>query len=402
MQVSTDLPQMWTTTVLSVADITKTARRSNHAFEMLKLILSRTAEKGLHVIIGAAQVPPKRSRISFDLLRSTCHRWTSLELLGRVRKADWMGDKYAGIAMYPEKGHLQGFASLESVTIESMATYEYRRKLLTALERAPKLRSINMRGLADTQKRGDPPPAFNGSLLSHFEIECFPSDWYIRGLSMCSNIQSLYINGFAGRALNFDAVVQLDKLRKLKVSFSSKSRKQWNVSPNICHILRLPGLEDGKVLSNTTQINLNQRGVSEGYHSFEAASPNARGYTPHAEGLSLPSPPGAYHVERASFKAQSFKIGVSVAQAYSLMSATGRVVSKLMKSKEGTGVLKSVDVVDKDITTKIQVELGRTSRIQILYRSKEILSRLQAQEPRNERDSEEAQCTVEIKMFADL
>ncbi|KAL0056684.1 hypothetical protein AAF712_016709, partial [Marasmius tenuissimus] len=174
--VSTDLPQMWTTIVLSVADITKTARRSNHAFEMLKLILARTAEKDLHVIIGAAQVPPKRSRISFDLLQSTCHRWTSLELLGRVRKANWMGDKYGGIAMYPEKSHLQGFASLESVTIDSMATYEYRRKLLTALERAPKVCSINMRGLADTQKRGDPPPAFNWGLLSHFEIECFPSD----------------------------------------------------------------------------------------------------------------------------------------------------------------------------------------------------------------------------------
>ncbi|KAK1224560.1 hypothetical protein PQX77_012539 [Marasmius sp. AFHP31] len=174
-RISINLPQIWTTIVIGVADITKTARRSNHTLEMLKLILTRTAEKNLHVVISVTQVPPKRIRVFFDLLRSTCHRWASLSLLGRVRKADWTGDKYAGIAMYPEKNHHpQGFASLERVTIESMATFEHRRKLLTAFERAPKLRFISLQGFAGTQKRGDPPPGLNWGLLSHFEIECFP------------------------------------------------------------------------------------------------------------------------------------------------------------------------------------------------------------------------------------
>ncbi|KAL0056685.1 hypothetical protein AAF712_016710 [Marasmius tenuissimus] len=211
-------------------------------------------------------------------------------------------------------------------------------------------------------------------------------------------------------------------LRKLKVSFSSKSRKQWNVSPNICHILRLPGLEELEV-DNTACVNadfvmivdLVERSCPTRLRSISIGEVYLNDLTvlrllrlaPGVTHLTLRGylfPHLLEHImsEGLLLKLSHLSIGVSAARAYSLMSATGRVVGKLMKSKEGTGILKSIDVVDKDITTKIQVVLGRASRVQILYRSKEALSRLQAQEPWNERDSEEAQCTVEIKMFADL
>ncbi|KAK1224561.1 hypothetical protein PQX77_012540 [Marasmius sp. AFHP31] len=92
-------------------------------------------------------------------------------------------------------------------------------------------------------------------------------------------------------------------------------------------------------------------------------------------------------------------IGVSVARAYNLMPTTGRAIGELVKSKEREGILKSIHMVDRDITTKFQVELGGATRFQILYRSKEALGRLSSREP-HERESEEAQFTVE--MFADL
>ncbi|KAJ8092118.1 hypothetical protein PM082_021650 [Marasmius tenuissimus] len=252
--VAAHTPGLWTTIKFNLDDISSSARQMEGSVELLALVLERSAGRKLCVDFTAREAPPKCSQPFLDVLRSTRQNWVELSLQGMVALGcqGKKGEMFGGLRLFPDaaSGDTAGFDSLKKVIITDLVPYERRREFVTALEKAPNLRIIIVNGLEQARRPHDPPPVFSWGKLTHVSLgwTCLAEDWGIRALKECVGLHTLLLEGNPGRAPSsrYDTLIELRTVKILRVQhhFRYTNLPDDDFPPNVCHILKLPALEE--------------------------------------------------------------------------------------------------------------------------------------------------------------
>ncbi|KAL0568286.1 hypothetical protein V5O48_013705, partial [Marasmius crinis-equi] len=262
-RVSLGMPELWTSIYVWVPELSYNDERSQVVIEMMDAVLDRAAGEKLHVHVDTDAVAPRETRRFFTLLRSTCADWVSLTLRGTILyRGGWHDQHYLGHPIFPEAKDETGFSSLETIDIEDMVTYEYRDKLLKALENASQLRSIKISSYPRKRLLNAPVPTFPWSHLTTFESSPASQPWSFQALSNCPNLRVLVISGATPSSHwttdGFPSVT-LRKVQKLRISFRDhNSHYDSGLAdlPTVCQKLNLPALKDLEVEDVGLNANL--------------------------------------------------------------------------------------------------------------------------------------------------
>ncbi|KAL0059828.1 hypothetical protein AAF712_013401 [Marasmius tenuissimus] len=262
-QVSTATPGLWTKIKFNLDTISSSPRRMNGVLELFAMVLGRSTGTKRIVEIQTEKAPPEYAQLFLDILRSTRHTWVELTLQGIFTTGCQAGkeEMFGGLRLFPDRasGDTAGFDSLESVGVMDLVPYERRREFIAALEKAPNLRTVVVRGLQHARRADDPPPAFNWGKLKHLSLDwsCLMQDWGIRALKECVGLDALVLEGNPGRAPSSsgDTLIELKTITKLRVSLLLRytNVREIDYPPHVCYILKLPALESLEIANPSCQ-----------------------------------------------------------------------------------------------------------------------------------------------------
>ncbi|KAL0563212.1 hypothetical protein V5O48_018862, partial [Marasmius crinis-equi] len=363
------LPELWTKIDVKVYRISGTVRRGRVAEEMLRTILERAAGQKLHISVSTHLLTPNETKRFFAHLQSTLRDWASLTLSGIV-SSKWgtytVYGVYSGLSLFPTSADRAGFSSLEEFTIQHMGTFEYRGKLVDALTKAPKLRSlvIDQHPAQCPVLHATPPPPFNWSNLVHLDPG-FMSHFsgYHQQLAMCTRLQTLVINTLHEHHIGDDTpMVELQSLELktqagLETDFESVIALVERSAP--VKLTYIP--VENVCLTDDTVGRLLQR------------TPHVTRFT--VNGHILPFLPSAIVSGELLPNVEHVSVGISTLHyesltRYALAGPTLDSIESLAKSGTPKGTLKSLRIVDEDVTTNMLFFPGRPARVES-YQSRE-------------------------------
>ncbi|KAL0567025.1 hypothetical protein V5O48_014971 [Marasmius crinis-equi] len=236
-QLSMNLPELWTKVYLDLWTIIDNFGQDDTASEILKEALRRTADQKLRITITACDIEPiTEQKHLLGVLCSTRPRWISLALQGVASSGLWQ--------LYPVQGDSEGFTSLEEVDILEMSYWEHDRRLLKALENAPKLRSIFIHSEMKDE------PLFNWANLTEFFVPPDSCHWWAHRLALCTRLETLVFRlRNHNDPVNFRGIIRLDTLRVLRLDYYEHEGYGEDAF-DICAILQVPALHSLEI--NTT------------------------------------------------------------------------------------------------------------------------------------------------------